>query len=97
MITVRGEVDLANNDALLNRLIALVHPATGHIALDLANIDFIDCSGLRTLTALEHYIRVHGGCMRISAASPAVVRLLELAASTSVPAGRVLDVALSLR
>jgi anti-anti-sigma factor len=79
VITVRGEVDLANADGLLLRLLVLAGPATGEIALDLAQVTFMDCAGLRTLIALDHHVRTAGGSMRVTAVSPEVARLFELA------------------
>jgi anti-anti-sigma factor len=78
MITVRGEIDLANAAGLLRRLIVLAHPATGEISLDLSQVSFMDCAGLHMLAAMDRHIRARGGSMRVVAASPAVARLFEL-------------------
>jgi stage II sporulation protein AA (anti-sigma F factor antagonist) len=85
-IRVRGEVDLTTAGELLLRLTVLVGAATGQIALDLEQVTFMDCSGLRTLSAIEGHVRSAGGSLRISALSPQVARVFELAGqSGSLP------------
>jgi anti-anti-sigma factor len=84
-IAVRGEVDLSNTGILLRRLIDLAHSTTGEIALDLTQVDFMDCAGLRMLAAINQHIKTRGGSMRVVAASPAVTRLFELIASSIAP------------
>ena len=77
-ITVRGEIDLATAGDLLLRLLMLAGPATGPIALDLSQVTFIDCTGLRTLIALGRHARTSGGSVQVAAASAVVARLFEL-------------------
>jgi len=77
-ITVRGEIDLATAGDLLLRLLMLVGPATGPIALDLSQVTFIDCAGLRTLIALYQHAHTAGGSVHVAAASLPVARLFEL-------------------
>jgi anti-anti-sigma factor len=81
MIAVRGEVDLATAGDLLLRLRMLADPVSGPILLDLSQITFIDCSGLRVLRVFERYVATAGGSVRVAAVSLAVARLFELAAS----------------
>jgi len=78
-ITVRGETDLATADDLLIRLVVLAGAATGQIALDLSQVTFMDCAGLRTLAAIERHVTASGGSIRVAAVSPEVARLFELA------------------
>ena len=73
-ITVRGEIDLSNTGVLPQRLIALADPATGPITLDLSQVGFIDCAGLRMPAVLDRHIQGRGGSMRIGSPSPAVAR-----------------------
>lgn len=82
MIAVRGEVDLATADELLVRLRTL----SGTILLDLSQITFIDCAGLRTLRAFEQHVATAGGSVHVAAVSLPVARLFELLAlRTGVP------------
>lgn len=79
-ITVRGDIDLATAGDLLLRLLMLAGPASGAIALDLSQVTFIDCAGLRTLIALDRHARSTGGSVHVSAVSLPVARLFELIA-----------------
>jgi anti-anti-sigma factor len=85
-ITVRGDIDLATAGDLLLRLVMLAGPATAPIALDLSQVTFIDCAGLRTLIALDHHARTAGGSVHITAASLPVARLFELVGLHGDPA-----------
>ena len=78
VITIRGEVDLANAEHLQQRLILLAHPATGQITLDLSLVTFMYCSGLRALISLARHSRARGGKVFSRAASPEVARLFDL-------------------
>jgi len=78
VITVRGEIDLATAGDLLLRLMLLAGSATGAIVLDLSWVTFIDCTGLRTLLAVNRHACTSGGSVQVAAASPAVARLFEL-------------------
>jgi anti-anti-sigma factor len=85
-ITVRGDIDLATAEDLLQRLVLLAGPATGPVALDLSEVTFIDCAGLRSLIALDRHARASGGSVRVAAASLPVARLFELVALHRGPA-----------
>jgi anti-anti-sigma factor len=89
IITVTGDIDLATAENLLARLTTLIGPARRDIGLDLSGVTFIDCAGLRALTAVSAQVRANGATTRLTAASPAVVRLFELVNAiqdTAVPA-----------
>jgi anti-anti-sigma factor len=78
LITVRGELDIVSVDGLLRRLVALAGPAPGEIALDLSQVTFIDCTGMRALSGINDYVQAVGGSVRIVAASRQVARLYNL-------------------
>ena len=87
-ITVTGDIDLGNAGELLVRLTALIGSARRDIDLDLSGVTFIDCSGLRALTAIDTRVHANGATARLTAKSPVVARLLELANAildTTVP------------
>jgi anti-sigma B factor antagonist len=72
-----GELDLATGDGLRERLAEALgaHPA---VTVDLSGVEFIDCSGLRALTAARRHARRSGSRLVLSRPSPAVRRLLDL-------------------
>ena len=78
LITVRGEIDLATADSLFRRLVTLVGREPDEIALDLSQVTFIDCTGLRALSEITSYVRAAGGRVSLVAVSPQVARLYEL-------------------
>jgi anti-anti-sigma factor len=80
VISLCGDLDLANCDELSARLSTLAGRANGRIALNLSRVTFLDCSGLRSLLALDQRVREVGGEVCIAATSPAVDRIFELLA-----------------
>ena len=79
IIAVTGDLDLGTAEDFLARLTALIGSARRDIDLDLSGVTFIDCSGLRALTAVDTRVRANGATARLTAMSPVVIRLLELA------------------
>jgi len=79
-IAVRGEVDLATAGDLLLSLRILAGRANGPVLLDLSQITFIDCSGLRALQTFDQHVAMAGGSVHIAAVSLPVARLFELVA-----------------
>jgi anti-anti-sigma factor len=89
IITVTGDIDLGTAEDLLVQLTALIGSARREIGLDLSGVTFIDCTGLRTLIAVDAQVRANGATTRLTAISPTVARLLELVNAiwdTTVPA-----------
>jgi anti-anti-sigma factor len=76
--TLRGELDMANADRLFSRLAGLVQVDGGHLELDLADVAFIDSTGIRTLVQLRIIAGGCGGDMLILRPSPPVVRIIRL-------------------
>ena len=79
VVAVRGDLDLATADRLqasLDELLASV--AVPRVGLDLSQVPFLDCTALRALSAIEQRAASRGLIIRLTAASPAVHRLLSL-------------------
>jgi anti-anti-sigma factor len=56
LVTVTGEVDIANSEELREALLAQLGASAGGTLVDLSGVSFIDSSGLRALvTARTHY------------------------------------------
>ena len=74
-----GEIDSSNCTALQDLLTSLAeNQTTRQVQVDLAGVTFIDSSGLRALIVGERATSEAGGALRVSAASDAVRRLLEI-------------------
>jgi len=78
VMTVRGEVDLASAPKLAAAMSELMDRGHTHVAVDLGPVEFIDSSGLGVLVGALRRLREQGGDLVLRAASPAVVRILEL-------------------
>jgi anti-sigma B factor antagonist len=78
VITVRGEVDLASAPQLAGAMSELIDRGHTRVAVDLGAVEFIDSTGLGVLVGSLRRLREGGGDLVLRAASPAVVRILEL-------------------
>lgn len=76
-VTPRGELDLATEPAL--RDVLARHAGTGSLTLDLAELRFLDSSGLRLILETAEAARRDGGAFAVLPGSPAIQRLFELA------------------
>ena len=75
-LVVRGDIDLDSSVELTDAL-AEAH-AFQEIAVDLADVNYIDSAGLRSLLNAQTTTAEAGGRLRITAASSIVSRLIEI-------------------
>ncbi|MDY7104311.1 MAG: STAS domain-containing protein [Actinomycetota bacterium] len=73
VLVVHGEIDTATSPRLQARLEDL--PAEASVCLDLADVSFVDSSGLSALIAVHHRQRNGGGRLRFRALNDVVARL----------------------
>ena len=78
-IVVFGELDLASADRLDDVVVDLLDRDVRWIRLDASRVEFIDCSGLRSLLQAARRCARERGDFSVVAASPKVERLLDLA------------------
>jgi anti-anti-sigma factor len=73
-----GEIDMAsaNTFETVAEQVVLAKPQC--IELDLAAVDFIDSSGLRSIVQLRNRAKLEGITLRATGLSPAAQRILEL-------------------
>ncbi|MFI7407119.1 STAS domain-containing protein [Streptomyces sp. NPDC049627] len=76
VVEVLGEIDLATEALLAEHLYAATASAQSDVLVDLRQVDFFDCSGLRVLCRAETRARDHGGRLRVVADAPRIRRLL---------------------
>jgi anti-sigma B factor antagonist len=78
LVHVGGEVDTYTSPELRGALTELVRDGHTDLVLDLSAVSFLDSSGLAVLISAAKSCRTHGGSLRIAAATPNTLRLLEI-------------------
>ncbi|MFC4612032.1 STAS domain-containing protein [Streptomyces maoxianensis] len=78
VVTVSGELDLESAQVLQQTLSDALDHAAGGLELDLAGVDFCDCSALNALLRVRHRALQTSKSLILCATSPAVERLLDL-------------------
>lgn len=76
VVALRGEIDLCTGPPLSARLDTLTAAPFPDLVLDLRQVSFIDCSGLRTLCRARNRVRARGGRLRLVTESPRLLRVL---------------------
>ncbi len=80
ILKVAGEVDGYTASQLRDQLRALIEdPRTHLVTLDLADMSFIDSSGLGVLAGAHRSMRSKGGELRLRSPSPGTYKVLEIA------------------
>lgn len=74
---LRGEIDVATTGLVHDAVIAaLMSRSVERVVLDLADLTFIDSSGMGTLVACHKAVEVRGGSFRLENLAPFVRRQL---------------------
>ncbi|MFF5207571.1 STAS domain-containing protein [Streptosporangium sp. NPDC000396] len=79
VVRVRGEVDMVTAESLGVALDRAVSAGAPWVEVDLAQVPFMDCSGLRVLFRAKRRLRDRGGTLTLSTPSAQVERLLSAA------------------
>ncbi|MEU3254162.1 ANTAR domain-containing protein [Streptomyces sp. NPDC006997] len=91
LVTLRGELGLPVDDQVQQILREALTDSPEGIDLDLAGVEFCDCSTLNTLLAVREQALADGRTVTVRAAGPAAGRLLALTGTLSMfappPAG----------
>ncbi len=77
MLTLSGELDVANSKALKHELLT-AQARVRQIIVDLRALEFIDSSGLHVLMDAERGCRAHGCDLVLRRGGPNIQRLFEL-------------------
>jgi anti-sigma B factor antagonist len=78
VIVVAGELDLATGPQLETRLDRVIESTDGDVAVDLADVGYIDSTGLRVLLAAHDRLAQNHRKLAVRNPSVQVVRLLEI-------------------
>ena len=73
-----GDLDIVTSDAVKRELVDLVDTGHHELTLDLADVGFVDSSGLGVLVAVHRHVESRGGGFVVRSAPPQVRRLFEI-------------------
>jgi anti-sigma B factor antagonist len=80
-IVVHGDIDMAGGPALEAAILQCEEAQ--RLVIDLADVSFIDSSGLRTLLGASRRARTRGADVVLRSVGPEVIRLLDITGTTS--------------
>ncbi|MFE9612229.1 anti-sigma factor antagonist [Streptomyces sp. NPDC006012] len=78
VLEFHGEIDIAVADELAPRLDRVTDRRGARIVIDLRNIEFFDCSGLRLLYRARTRVLDHGGTLHLVCTQPLTLRVLRV-------------------
>jgi anti-sigma B factor antagonist len=78
VIGLRGDLDLYTAAQLRARLLDLIVGPTTRLVIDLAELDFVDSTGLGTLVSVVQRVRHVGGEMTLRSPTPATRSVIEM-------------------
>jgi anti-sigma B factor antagonist len=77
-VEVGGEIDMGSSERLLEYALEVMRGQGPCLAVDLADVTFMDCGGLRVLLALRSRAQLLGGHLDVVSVSAPVRRVLEI-------------------
>ena len=79
LISIAGELDLANSDVVRARLdqVALI---ADRVILDMQNLEFIDSTGLSTIVRLGKQLKERGAQLAVVVTKPSIRKLFAITA-----------------
>ncbi|MDD5272821.1 MAG: STAS domain-containing protein, partial [Methylovulum sp.] len=83
-IALQGRLDAAWSQSVNKALQDIIHDGAHHIALDLAQVNYLSSAGIRVLVLLVKNLKAIGGTLRLIAPSPAVSEVLQLVGFTQL-------------
>src|SRR5258708_24622473 len=87
VVTVTGEVDLVTCGVFRDGLLRTVTDDNGRgLVVNLAEVSFLDSTGLGVLVGVWHRVQASGGRLAVAPPSPQVPRPLDTAGPTQAPA-----------
>src|SRR5690349_24672059 len=77
-IAIAGELDLATREELTSALNQAGSSGAVDVRLDVRAVDFMDAGSIGIFLGAKSELEARGGSLQIQAASPAVLRVLEV-------------------
>ena len=84
VVALVGEVDVATSPHLLRQLQALIDAGEVRVVVDMADVEFVDASGIGALVGAAVNARETGGGLALRRPSRSVVHLLDILQLESV-------------
>jgi anti-sigma B factor antagonist len=78
VLAASGEIDVATAPELHDHLGKLLQDSPELLVVDLADVSFIDSTGLGVLVGAVRDVRAGGGDLRLVVTQPQIIRLLEI-------------------
>ena len=78
VVRVGGEIDLAIVDLFQDGLLRIMRAHTARLLLDLSEVSFMDCTGIKALALTRRRAELRGGSMNLIAVSSSVRRIIDL-------------------
>ncbi|WP_436774863.1 STAS domain-containing protein [Yinghuangia sp. YIM S09857] len=78
VVPVRGDLDFYSAPLFAEAVRSLAAPGPRRVVLDLADVEFMDSTGLRLLLGVSRDLREAGGALRLAGPGDLVLRLLEV-------------------
>lgn len=78
VVQVEGEIDVYTAPSLRERLDALVRAGRVHLILDLADVDFLDSTGLGVLVGRLKLVRTHDGSLSLVCSNDRVLKVFAI-------------------
>ncbi|MFE5402760.1 STAS domain-containing protein [Streptomyces sp. NPDC004596] len=78
VVTVAGDMDLHTASVLSEHALTVVQEGAPHLVLDLAQVDFVDSTGLSTLINLMHATQEAHGSLRLAAVPERLARMVTM-------------------
>ncbi len=75
IVRLRGELDMASADGLTDRLVEIAGPI---VVVDLADLSFVDSTGLSALIVTRNRMEGNGDVLLVTRPQPNVRRVLEI-------------------
>lgn len=84
VVKIVGELDLSTAPRLRDALVDLSNQGARQITIDLAEMEFIDSTGLSVLLAAWRRMRENGGDLAVQSPSAAAMKVFEITGATRV-------------
>lgn len=78
VVDVSGEIDVYTSPKLRERLVGLVNDGSTNIVVNLAEVDFIDSTGLGVLVGALKRIRSRGGSLSLVCSETGLLRVFTI-------------------